>query len=133
LFQLYPCNTLTPPSIEGHPKALKVLALAADLILIPSRPGISDMESVEKWAKLMVQYNRPSMIVLNAIKKRTNRILTARRRLSKAGDLCPVEIPDFDDFLTAGEAGLGVVEIKGAKGADDIDALWAIVRRRIEI
>jgi chromosome partitioning protein len=124
----------TPPSIEHHPETLKTLALVSDLVIVPSRVGIKDMESVEPWVKLLNKYGSQTLIVLNSVKiQARNRILQARRRLSALGDLSAIEIPDYDDFLTADENGLGVVDIRGAKGAQDIKALWATVRRRVGI
>ena len=47
--------------------------------------------------------------------------------------MSPIEIPDYDDFLTADENGLGVPEIRGAKGTADVMALWASVRNLVGI
>jgi chromosome partitioning protein len=124
----------TPPSIEHHPETLKTLALAADLIIVPCRFGPKDMESAEPWVKLLNGYGAQTLIVLNSVKVAArNRILNARRRLAAVGNLSPIEIPDYDDFLTADENGLGVPEIRGAKGAADVMALWASVRNLVGI
>jgi chromosome partitioning protein len=124
----------TPPSIEHHPETLKTLALAADLIIVPSRFGPKDMESAEPWVKLLNSYDVQTLIVLNSVKTAArNRVLNARRRLAAVGNLSAIEIPDYDDFLTADENGLGVAEIRSAKGAADIAALWASVRNLVRI
>jgi chromosome partitioning protein len=124
----------TPPSIEATPKALKTLVLAADFIIVPTRFGKSDLDSNIPWARMLGKYGKPYLVVLNAIKSSSkNRIKLARHRVSAAADLCPVEVSDFDDYLTAAEAGLGVAELRGAKGADDISALWAVISRHLNI
>jgi chromosome partitioning protein len=122
----------TPPAIDQHPEVLKTLAYAADLILVPSAVGIADTESAEILLKLLQEWNRPTIAVLNKVKRNALKTIgIAKRRLLRMADLAPVEIGEYYDFLVADEVGLGATEMDTCVGKDDIEALWTIVERRL--
>ncbi len=121
----------TPPSIDQMPEVLKTLAYAADLILIPSAVGITDTESAEVLLKVLREWQRPALVVLNRVKKNSLKTIgIAKKRLNRTADLCPMEIGEYVDFLVADEIGLGATEMDACVGKDDIEAVWLLVARR---
>jgi chromosome partitioning protein len=122
----------TPTAIEEYPEQIKALILAADLVLIPSQPSPTDTESVTEWMKLVSSFGRPATFVLNRVNRRaTHGLLSAKRDLNAAGDLCPMEIGHFEDFGRATALGFTPLEIKGMSGTDDIKSVWQFVRKHL--
>jgi chromosome partitioning protein len=121
----------TPPAIDQHPEVLKTLAYAADLVLVPSAVGIADTESAEVLLDLLRQWNRPTLAILNKVKRNANKTIgIAKKRLLRMADLCPIDIAEYYDFLVADEVGLGATEMDSCLGKDDIEAIWELVKRR---
>ena len=124
----------TPPAIDQHSGVLKTLAYACDLVLVPTKVGISDTESAEVLLKALAGWGVPTMAILNLVKPQASRVIgTARKRLVRDAELCAVEIGEFYDFLTADEAGIGVTEMTRCVGADAVGAVWLAVKRRAGI
>jgi chromosome partitioning protein len=124
----------TPPSIDQHSAVLKTLAYSCELVLVPSKVGISDTESAEVLLASLAEWAAPTMAILNLVKPSAKRVLqTAQRRLVRVADLCAVEIGDYTDFLTADEGGVGATEMRKCGGAVNIDAVWAAVCRKVAV
>ncbi len=121
----------TPPSIEDHPEEFKLLALAADIVLIPTGQSDDDLDSVRPWMRFVRRYGVNAAFILNRVKPRTRAFTEAQRLLLADGRVCPVEIPDYDDIQFTARRGLGVLEVKGAKGIDHMAGVWAFVRQEI--
>lgn len=123
-----------PPAIDKHPVVLKTLAYATDLILVPTKVGITDTESAETLLRSLASWQVNTMAILNLVKPNAKRVIaTARRRLVKVADLCAVEIGEYYDFLSADEAGMGATEMRKCTGADDVRAVWGAVCRRVGV
>lgn len=120
----------TPPSIETQPAAFQQLLSVADLILVPARATFDDAESVAPFVRHLRERGRPAVLVLNFIKPRVS-INTVKSFLLDAGELCPVEVADRTDYARAGAKGLGLVDVPGHTGADEIQAVWRFVRARV--
>ncbi|WP_207461020.1 hypothetical protein [Azospirillum sp. SYSU D00513] len=74
------------------------------------------------------------MVVLNRLKPRALDNAETKRSLTRKGaDLCPVELPDLNEVHRAYDIEVGVIEVDGAKASDDIEALWAYLRKRLGI
>jgi chromosome partitioning protein len=124
----------TPPSVDQHSEVLKTLAYGADLVLVPSKVGISDTESAEVLLASLAEWSVPTMAILNLVKPSAKRVLkTAQKRLVRVAELCAVEIGDYTDYLTADEGGIGATEMRKCGGADNIEAVWAAVCRRLGV
>jgi chromosome partitioning protein len=124
----------TPPAIDQHSEVLKTLAFGADLILVPSAVGITDTESAEVLLRLLADWHRPTLAILNKVKLNANRVIgLAKKRLVRNTELCPIEIGEYYDFLAADEIGLGATEMDVCVGKDDIEAVWSIVKRRLNL
>jgi chromosome partitioning protein len=121
----------TPPAIDHYSEVLKKLAYEADLILVPSAVGIADTESAEGLLKVLAEWGRPTLVILNKVKRNANKVVgTAKKRLARMADLCPFEVGEYYDFLAADEVGLGATEMDTCVGKDDIEAVWTIIKRR---
>jgi chromosome partitioning protein len=56
----------------------------------------------------------------------------ARNRVVGSGyQACPVEVPDYTDIATAGNQGIGILELRGAKGRDHMSGVWGFVRASV--
>ena len=122
----------TPPAIDQHPEVLKTLAYGVDLILVPSAVGITDTESAEVLLRLLREWQRPTLAVLNKVKRNANKVIgLAKKRLLRNAELCAIEIAEYYDFLAADEVGLGATEMDTCLGKDDIAAVWTVVKRRV--
>lgn len=122
----------TPPAIDQSSEVLKTLSFGVDLVLVPTKVGISDTESAETLLRALAQWKRPTLAVLNLVKPKANRVIgLAKKRLVRHAELCAVEIGEYYDFLAADEVGLGATEMQKCTGGDDIEAVWSAVRRRI--
>jgi len=120
----------TPPSIETQPAAFQALLAKADLIVVPTRATFDDAESVAPFLKHLREEGRPAVAVLNFVKPRVN-INAVKAFLLDAGELCPVEVADRTDYARAGAKGLGLVDVPGHAGADEMQALWSFVRGKV--
>ena len=122
----------TPTAVEEHPSAVKILLLAADFVLIPTGVSRDDTNSVSRWMDLVNGLQRPFEFVLTRVNRRARSLLEAKRRLAAAsGRTLPIEVPLFEDFNLSADTGTGIMEIRGASGADDIDALWLYIAREM--
>ena len=120
----------TPPSIETQPAAFGALLAGADLIIVPSRATFDDAESVAPFLGHLREEGRPAVAVLNFVKPRVN-INAVKRFLLEAGELCPVEVADRTDYARAGAKGLGLVDVAGHQGAEEMRAVWQFVRGKL--
>jgi chromosome partitioning protein len=122
----------TPPSIETQPAAFEALLAAADLIVVPSRATFDDAESVAPFLRHLREEGRPAVAVLNFVKPRVN-INAVKRFLLEAGELCPVEVADRTDYARAGAKGLGLVDVPGHQGAEEMQAVWQFVCSKLDL
>lgn len=132
-----PCDVLvidTPPGVEAHPEAYRRLVEAADLIVVPSSGTSNDRRSTVKVLDYLHTTGKPVVVVLNRLKPRALDNVETKRELARQGaDLCPVELPDLNEFHRAYDIGVGVIEVDGAKASDDVEALWTYLRKRLGI
>ena len=66
--------------------------------------------------------------LLNRTNQRWGSYREARRRLNKAGPLCPVDIRQLRDIEATNSYGVGINEFNSVKGAEDLEAVWDFVR-----
>ncbi len=120
----------TPPSIETQAKAFVSLVNAADFVLVPCRPTFDDAESVSPFLKHLREQGKKSAIVLTFVKPRVN-VSAVKRYLLEHGDICPLEIADRTDYARAGAKGLGLMDIPGHVGADEVKGVWTYVKHQV--
>jgi chromosome partitioning protein len=99
---------------------------------VPTRATFDDAESAAPFLKHLHEEGRPAVAVLNFVKPRVN-INAVKTFLLQAGELCPVEVADRTDYARAGAKGLGLVDVPGHTGAEEMHAVWAFVRSRLKL
>lgn len=113
----------TAPHSEG---AAMAAARAADLILIPCRPGILDLRAIGTTAELVKLAQKPAYVVLNAIPPRATQLLAdARAAVAVHGlDVAPVALQQRAAFAHALTAGQTATEFEpDGKAAEEVAAL----------
>ena len=120
----------TPPSIETQPAAFSKLLSTSDLILVPCRPTFDDAESAAPFLKHLREQRKHAIIVLNFAKPRVN-VNAVKAYLLEHGEICPVEIADRTDYARAGAKGLGLLDVPGHVGADEVRGVWLFVKNTV--
>ena len=123
----------TPTAIEMtaiRPNAEKLID-RADLILTPLQATPEDLESVRGTLTLVRSRGKTTTFVLNKVKPRVKEVTDARRGLAGGGEVAPVDLPDLAEVYRSYAAGLGVVEVTGAKSVEDFVALWQYVASKL--
>jgi chromosome partitioning protein len=137
----------TPPAVEYVPDQTKILMEQSDLVLVPSTTGSADLDSVTAWMHLLRRRKIKAAFVINRANTRTASkgqgsdeysvgtlsYREAQRLLNLTGLLCPVPVRQFEDINNTHSYGVGVAEIRGAKGVDDFEGVWHFVRNLMEI
>jgi chromosome partitioning protein len=122
----------TPTSVEEYLEQMKALVVASDLALITTQETDDDLDSVLPWMDAVRKYQRNTAFLFNKIKPRTVMFTDARNRVVGNGyQTCPVEVPDYTDIATAGNQGIGVLELRGAKGREHMTGVWGFVRSNL--
>lgn len=109
-------------------------AEAADLVLIPCRPGILDLRAIGTTARVVKLAGKPAYVVLNTVPPRASNVLAdARAAVAVHGlNVAPVALQQraaYAHSLTAGQTAQEY-ERQG-KAAEEIAALYAWLRRVI--
>jgi chromosome partitioning protein len=123
----------TPPNLEKYKDEIRELLARADFVLVPTRSGIPDLDSVTEWMGIVRDQGVQGAFVLNATKRSAKRTARARTRLLKHGELCPIDVRNLEDIERCHEAGVGLIEISRAVGSEDIETVWEYLRRELSI
>jgi len=119
----------TAPSVEDHLDEMKKLLVPADLVIVPTKQSEDDLDSVLPWMTVLRRFQPNSCFLLNAVKPKTKIFQLARNRIVKTGHpVCPIEIPDYIDFEEAARIGISVLELRQAKGREQVEGVWNFVR-----
>ena len=106
---------------------------AADLVVIPARPSVLDLEASRPTMAALARLDRAYCFVLNACAAgRNSRLEDASRALSLLGVLATPPIVQRADHVDAIGLGLSVTEMDDSKAAAEIAALWQWIDRRME-
>lgn len=104
------------------------VARAADLVIVPVRPSLDDLEAVPDTLAMLRRLDRRAVLIVNAAKNE-RRANDAKAALSQwPVPVCPVAIGDRAAYLDASIAGMAVGELPGAaaKAADaELRKAWA--------
>lgn len=104
------------------------VARVADLVLVPVRPSLDDLEAVGDTLAMLRKVKVPALLIVNAAKNE-RRAVEARAALSIHPErACPHHITDRAVYLDATLAGLGVGEMRGAAARDaetELRRVWA--------
>ena len=118
----------TPPGGEAQAAGVRALLRASHFVLVPTQQTPEDIESTVTWMSFLREDRIHSAFLLNATARRAKSFERAKRRLVKAGVLIPIDVPRYEDIPSTTEAGLGVFEVRGARGADDYAAVLDYLR-----
>jgi len=121
----------TPPSLTAYPQHARGLIRAADLVLVPCQQYDEDLDAVAAWVSLVRDLGTQSLVLLNRTQRRESSFEAAKRRLVKLAKLCPIDIPHFADVPKTFARGLGVAEVRGAKGGADYEAVMDHIRNEM--
>jgi len=109
------------------------VASLSDLVVIPTRASVLDLEAIEETVKIAQAVDVPAVIVLNAVPPRSPVIEEARKALKAYGlPICPTAVVQRVALAYALVDGRGVqhLEPKG-KAAIEIAATWKWIKRRL--
>jgi len=112
-------------------------ARVADLVLVPCRPSVVDMEAVASTLDLvrLAAPDVPALVVLNVVsqvEKGADEVEDAIRELG--GDVCPVRIGRRVALARAIDEGLTICDAPtDERAAEEIDALHKYVCRRYKL
>jgi chromosome partitioning protein len=129
------CVIDTRPSTESD---VALAAALADLVLIPSRPAVFDLESIGKTVAIVRTARTPAWIVLNAVPpaRRANETwLTAEARKAVEDylvDVATQTLAHRSAYHLALMVGDAVHEFQpGGKAAAEVKSLWRFVERQL--
>lgn len=113
-----------PAVAEPEAEAARV----ADLVLVPVRPSLDDLEAVGQTLAMLRRLGRPTFLIVNAAKNE-RRAIEARAALAcHPIPVCPHHITDRAIYLDAALAGLGVGEMKGTPAREaeaELRRVWS--------
>jgi chromosome partitioning protein len=109
-------------------------AEAADLVLIPCRPGILDLRAIGSTARTVKLAGKPAFVVLNTVPPRASNVLAdARAAVAVHGlEVAPVALQQraaYAHSLTAGQTAQEYERI--GKAADEIAELYAWLKKQL--
>ena len=117
----------TPPRSE---QSSHMAVQHADLVLIPCRPQIYDLETVPNSQRLIaIAGGRPTIALLNAVPSRGGRAEQTRKAIQGLGvQVCPPTLGHRAAFGDAAVAGLAVLEFQPrGKAAEESRKLYGYV------
>ena len=110
-------------------------AKIADLIIIPCRPQIYDLETITNTRELIaLAGHKPALVVLNAIPSRGDRLDQARLAVENMQlPVCPVSLGQRAAFGDAGTLGQTALEYDPrGKAAEEIRQLYKYISRLLD-
>jgi chromosome partitioning protein len=121
----------TPPGIEDHPKESRLLVDRADYVLVPTTQGTPDVVSVVEWMGFLRREGVRASFLMNRTQRTYASFREARSTLLKAGPLCPMDVRQLEDIQSTHKFGVGICEIRRARGAEDIEGVWYHIRHEM--
>lgn len=109
---------------EAAPAIEEVVSLA-DLIVIPIRPDISDLEQIGATVNLVGKLEKPFVFLINRTTNNGDIPAAVVIALAQHGTVCPVILPERAGFSAIREDGRTVMDIDPASSAsEEIARLW---------
>lgn len=124
----------TPTAVEFFPEATQILFAAADLVVLPVRPGPEDLLSVRDMMPFLRSRRRPMLFVLSLVKANSRAAREAREDIAAlGGTLARVEIPALKEVPDSFKAGLGTAEVPRTRTGPLFQALWSDIAERVDL
>jgi chromosome partitioning protein len=123
----------TPPGLDDWPRQTRELVGRAEFVLVPTSQGGPDVDSVVEWMAFLQREGARAAFVLNRTERRALSYEDAKTRLNRAGLLCPIDVRRLADIEAVYRYGVGVAEMKGANGTQDIEGIWHYLRHAMEL
>lgn len=123
----------TPARVE---QAAAEAAKAADLILIPCKPSILDLETLRATAELVQGRSRSApLVILNAVPPQGTRPEQATEAIGGMGlEVCAAHVGQRVAFEYAAQVGLTVTEYEpDGRAASEIRRLYDAICRRVDM
>ncbi len=104
-------------------------AKAADLILVPCRPAILDIEAISNTLNLVKTTGKPVFVVMNAVAPQGNEAKEAAEAIAELGvEICPVQLRQRVAFSRALISGQSAEEFEpDGKAAQEASQLYAFM------
>lgn len=123
----------TPPA--AGPQAYTA-AQAANLVLIPCRPSLVDLDAIRRTAQLIKSARVPAFVIFNAAPHRATTLLEDARAIVEGAGLsvCPVILRERSAYRASGPIGRTVVEVeRSSKAAREITELknWVLAQLQV--
>ena len=120
----------TPPA--AGPQALTA-AQAADLILIPCRPSLVDLDAIRRTAQLVKTVAVPAFVVFNAAPHSATTLLEDARAIAEGAGLnaAPIVLRERSAYRASWPLGKAVIETEpGSKAAQELLELkdWVLAQ-----
>ena len=119
----------TPPGHLSFASSIASLCEFADLIIVPTGTSMDDLSETIPFLQRVA--GPKGVFCLNKVNRQTTSFRKARQMLVRAGELCPIEIPQYEDIHDAFARGLTVLDAERLNGAIDVEAVWDFVRGRV--
>lgn len=123
----------TPPA--AGPQAYTA-AQAADLVLIPCRPSLVDLDAIRRTAQLIKSAGKPAFVVFNAAPHSATTLLEDARAIVEGVGLaaCPVILRERSAYRASWPLGRAVLEVEPtSKAAREISELKDWVLAQIQV
>jgi chromosome partitioning protein len=123
----------TPPA--AGPQAFTA-ALAADLVLIPCRPSLVDLDAIRRTAQLIKSAGKPAFVVFNTAPHSATTLLEDARAIVEGVGLpqCPVILRERSAYRASWPLGRAVIEVEPeSKAAQEITELkdWVVTQLQV--
>jgi chromosome partitioning protein len=123
----------TPPA--AGPQAFTA-AQSADLILIPCRPSLVDLDAIRRTSQLIKSLNIPAFVVFNAAPHSATTLLEDARAIAEEAGLsaAPTVLRERSAYRASWPLGKGVVETEpDSKAAQELNELkdWVLAQLQV--
>lgn len=110
-------------------------AKAADLVLVPCRPAILDIEAITNTLDLVRTTKTPIFVVMNAVAPRGNEVIEAVEAIIALGvEVCPVQLRQRVAFSRALITGQSAEEYEPtSKAAQEVEQLHQFVCAHLQL
>jgi chromosome partitioning protein len=123
----------TPPA--AGPQAFTA-AQSANLILIPCRPSLVDLDAIRRTSQLIKSLNIPAFVVFNAAPHSATTLLEDARAIAEEAGLsaAPTVLRERSAYRASWPLGKGVIETEpGSKAAQELNELkdWVLAQLQV--